>query len=140
MLEREDLVTYLATAFAEISRELKVAIADTEQGIGAELDRVYARAGATASDEVVQTLGEYYVLRRLRFAAAPRADFETLNMHPAREQIFQHLSDLLDEVSERLSNLGYPVSSINEYVRGRLQLDYTEPTPEGTDDYFYWPR
>ena len=125
-MTRADLLTYLAATFAGLSAETGIALVDTAAGLQYPLDSAMSALGTdTGNTEAGHALGEYYTLRKMRYAIAGRVDFDATAIKKGRSQIYEQIDALITDAEKRASAAGHPTTAGGSLTT--INLDYIEP-------------
>lgn len=125
-MTRADLLTYLAATFTALGAEAGVPLTDTAAGLAYPLDSAMFGLGSdTGNTEAGHALGEFYALRRMRYAVAGRVDFDATAIKKGRSQIYEQIDALIKDAERRATATGHPTAAGGSLTT--INLDYIEP-------------
>lgn len=136
-MTRDDLLFHAGAVLDALAQEAGVSLSDDWEGIGRQLAAAWRDLGTDTGNVMAgEALIEYHVLRRIRYAVAGRVDFDATAMRGGRSQIYQHVTDLLNDAAARAAAAGHPVIAVAGGTAPTgarlvgLNLDFLDAAPE----------
>jgi hypothetical protein len=138
-MARADAISYIASEFAALIRELRLKPDDSPAGFKYSIDAAFRICGniaddlstatttSTADDIGFQALLGYTALRRLERAAAARSDLATTDpgIKKTRSQVYKQVHEMRLAAEQEIASFGY--ASGDQMTSVRVNLDFLEP-------------
>jgi hypothetical protein len=145
-MDRADAMAYINSEFSKLIAEVGLSPTDDAAGFSYAIDNALREYGIAPDDfddfdtppdqeDELQSLLDYFALRRIQRAAAAKVDVSSgaSGTSKSRSQLSVQIADLLTFATERAQAYGYVVTK--SWGGGEINLDFIEAQPESAAEF-----